>query len=45
MYITTITIDYDNMTNDYNDTLSIINNCTNNDKNIEIVTPLITIIP
>ena len=41
MYIT-------NITDDYNDTLSINNNCTNNDNNdtnIEIVIPLITIIP
>ena len=38
MYITNITVDY-------NDTLSIINNCTNNDIIIEIITPLITIIP
>ena len=37
MYITIIT-------DDYNDTLSI-NNCTNTDNNIEIVIPLITIIP
>ena len=37
MYIT-------NITDDYNDTLSI-NNCTNNDNNIEIVIPVITIIP
>ena len=45
MYITNIT-DYDNMTDDYNDTLSINNNCTNSDNsNIEIVMPLITIIP
>ena len=45
MNITNIT-DYDNMTNDYNDTLSINNNCTNKDNsNIEIVIPLITIIP
>ena len=29
MYIT-------NITDDYNDTLSINNNCTNNDNNIEI---------
>ena len=36
MYIT-------NITDDYNDTLS--SNCTNNDNNIEIVIPLITIIP
>ena len=33
------------MTGDYNDTISINNNCTNNDNNIEIVIPLITIIP
>ena len=38
MYIT-------NITNDYNDTLSINNNCINNDNNIEIVIPLITVIP
>ena len=30
MYIT-------NITDDYNDTLSINNNCTNNDTNIEII--------
>ena len=38
MYIT-------NITDDYNDTLSLINNCTNNDNNIEIIIPLFTIIP
>ena len=38
MYIT-------NITDDYNDTLSINNNCTNNDKNIEIILLLFTIIP
>ena len=39
MYIT-------NITADYYDTLSVNNNCTNNDNsNIEIVIPLITIIP
>ena len=40
MYIT-------NITDDYNDTLSINNSCTNNDNenNIEIIIPLITIIP
>ena len=38
MYIT-------NITDDYNDTLSINNNCTNTDKNIEIIIPLIMIIP
>ena len=34
-----------NITADYNDTLSVNNNCTNNDNNIEIIIPLITIIP
>ena len=34
-----------NVTDDYNDTLSLNKNCTNNDNNIEIVIPLITIIP
>ena len=34
-----------NVTDDYNDTLSINNNCTNIDKNIEIVISLITIVP
>ena len=34
-----------NTTDDYIDTLSINNNCTNNDTNIEIILPLITIIP
>ena len=38
MYIT-------NTTDDYNDTLSINNKCTNNDNNIEIIIPLFTIIP
>ena len=38
MYIT-------NITDDYNDTISIINKCTNDDNNIEIIIPLITIIP
>ena len=38
MYIT-------NTTDDYNDTLSINNNCTNNDNSIEIIIPLITIVP
>ena len=36
MYITNITDDYDNIS---------LCNCTNNDNNIEIVIPLITIIP
>ena len=35
-----------NITEDYNDTLSVNNNCTNNENsNIEIVIPLLTIIP
>ena len=34
-----------NVTDDYSDTLSIYSNCTNNDNNIEIVIPLIAIIP
>ena len=37
MYIT-------NFTDDYNDSLSKNNNCTNNDNNIEIIIPLFTII-
>ena len=39
MYITNI-IDYDIVTDAYNK-----NNCTNNDNNIEIIIPLVTIIP
>ena len=38
MYIT-------NITDDYNDTFSINNNCTDGDNNIEIIIPLFTIIP
>ena len=38
MYIT-------NITDSYNDTIYINNNCTNNDKNIEIIIPLFSIIP
>ena len=34
-----------NITDDYNDTISINNNCTNNDRNIEMIIPLFTIIP
>ena len=34
-----------NITDNYNDTLSIKINCTNNDNNIEIIIPLFTIIP
>ena len=33
------------ITDDHKDTISINNNCTNNDNNIEIVIPLISIIP
>ena len=44
MYISNVT-DYDNMRDDYNDTLSLNNNCTNNDNNIGIIIPLFTIIP
>ena len=43
MYITNFT-EYDNMTDAYNDTLSINNICTNNDNNIEIIIPLFPII-
>ena len=32
-------------TDDYNDSLSININCTNSENNIEIVIPLITILP
>ena len=38
MYIT-------NITDDYNDTLSINSNCASNDNNIEIIIPLFTIVP
>ena len=38
-------MDITNITDDYNDTLSVNNNCTNNDTNIEIIIPLIAIIP
>ena len=44
MYITNIT-DYDQVTDDCNDTISVNNNCTNSENNTEIVIPLITIIP
>ena len=37
MYITTITVDF-------NDTVSINNNCRNNDNNIETIISLLTII-
>ena len=38
MYVMNVT-DYDNMTDDYNDSLSINDNCTINEKNIDIVIP------
>ena len=38
MYIT-------NITDDYNDTISINSKCTNNDNNIEIIIPLFAINP
>ena len=34
-----------NITDDYNDAVSINNNCTNSEINIEIIIPLITRIP
>ena len=34
-----------NITDDYNVTLSINNNCTNSENNIEMVIPLVTILP
>ena len=34
-----------NVTDDYNETLSINNTCTNNANNIEIIIPLFTLIP
>ena len=48
MYISNITDDYNdtlttNITNGYNDTLS--SNCTKYDNNIEIIIPLVIIIP
>ena len=33
--------DYDTMTDDYNDSLSINNNCTKNENNIDIFIPLL----
>ena len=38
MYITNVT-DYDKMTDDYNNTLSLNNNCTINESNIHIILP------
>ena len=34
-----------NITDDYNGTLSINNNCSNKDNNMEITLPLFTVIP
>ena len=34
--------DYDNMTDDYNDSLSIKNNCIINEKNIDIIVPALS---
>ena len=34
-----------NITDDYNDTISINNNCTNSENNIEMIIPLVTKIP
>ena len=31
--------DYENMTDDFNDSLSINNNCTNNENDIDIIIP------
>ena len=47
MYIANVTNDYDNITSsNYTDFDNITSNdCTNNDNNIEIMIPLITIIP
>ena len=38
MYVTNVT-DYGNMTDDFNDSLSKNNNCTNNENNIDITIP------
>ena len=40
MYIADVT-DYDNMIDDYNDSLSINNNCTNNENNFDIIIPAV----
>ena len=40
MYVLNVT-DYDNMTDDYNDSLSKNKNCTNNGNNIDIIIPAI----
>ena len=40
MYVMNVT-DYDNLTDDYNDTLSLNNNCTINERKIEIILPTI----
>ena len=38
MYVMIVT-DYDNMTDDFNDSLSMNNNCTINEINIDIIVP------
>ena len=38
MYVTNVT-DYDNLTDDYNNTLSLNNNCTDNENNFDILIP------
>ena len=38
MYITNVT-DYDKLTDDFNDTLSLTNICSINENNIEIIIP------
>ena len=38
MFITNVT-EYDNMTDNYNDNLSLNNNCTINENNIDIIVP------
>ena len=42
MYITNVT-DFDNMTDDYNNILSLKNNCTNRENNIDIVIPTLSL--
>ena len=42
MYVMNVTV-YDNMTDGYNDSLSIINNCTINENNIDIFIPTLSL--
>ena len=42
MYITNVT-EYDNMTDDYNDTLSLSKNCTINENNYDIIIPSLSL--